>query len=152
MTTPDPFLMREAIDLARRNLAEGGRPFGAVLVLADRVLARAANRIHATNDPTAHAELLAIREASQVLGSPDLKGAVIYASGQPCPMCRAAMIMCGVSAAWYAYSNEDAAAHGLSTGHVQAQLALPPEEQTPPMHPFRPEGEDGLYDGWKPAR
>lgn len=68
---PEPIdFMREALALARANVAEGGRPFGAVLVRDGKVLARAANRIHATNDPTAHAELLAIREAAQRSGSP----------------------------------------------------------------------------------
>jgi len=150
---PEPIdFMREALTLARANVAEGGRPFGAVLVRDGKVLARAANRIHATNDPTAHAELLAIREAAQRSGSPRLDGAIVYASGHPCPMCLAAMHLCGVTRAYYAYSNEDGEPFGLSTAAVYAQMALPPARQTLVVEPLRPDGEDGLYEAWKAMR
>ncbi|MDR0181471.1 nucleoside deaminase [Lysobacter arvi] len=144
--------MREAIALARANVADGGRPFGAVLVRDGEVLARAANRIHATNDPTAHAELLAIRDAAQRCGSPRLDGAVVYAGGHPCPMCLAAMHLCGVTRGYYAYSNEDGAPFGLSTAHVLAQMALPPSQQSLAVEALRPEGEGGLYESWAARR
>ncbi len=147
--TLDEGFMREALALARANIGEGGRPFGAVLVRGGEVVARAANRIHDTCDPTAHAELLAIREAARVLGSPRLDGCVVYASGHPCPMCLAAMHLCGISAAWYAYSNEDGAPFGLSTAAVYAQMALPPGEQSLPLRALRPAGEGGLYAQWE---
>src|SRR5262245_7295597 len=97
-----PDFMREALALAHANVAVGGRPFGAVLVLDGETIARAANYFHDTNDPTAHAELLAIREAAQRLGKPRLDGCEIYASGHPCPMCLAAMHLCGVSTVYFA--------------------------------------------------
>lgn len=150
---PEPIdFMREALALARANVTEGGRPFGAVLVRDGKVLARAANRIHATNDPTAHAELLAIREAAQRSESPRLDGAVVYASGHPCPMCLAAMHLCGVTRAYYAYSNEEGEPFGLSTAAVYAQMALPPGRQTLAVEPLRPDGEGGLYEAWKAMR
>lgn len=151
MTRHEEF-MREALALARANIGEGGRPFGAVLVRGDRVIARAANRIHDTHDPTAHAELLAIREASRVLGSARLDGCTVYASGHPCPMCLAAMHLCGITDAWYAYSNEDGVPFGLSTAAVYAQMALPPGEQSLPLRVLRPVGEDGLYAQWQAVR
>src|SRR3569833_3378789 len=77
----------EAIELARDNVRNGGRPSGAVLVKDGKIIATGVNEIFATGDPTTHAELQAIRVASQVLGSPRLDGCVIYASGHPCPMC-----------------------------------------------------------------
>ncbi|AYC33153.1 nucleoside deaminase [Pseudomonas cavernae] len=144
--------MREAVALARANVDAGGRPFGAVLVRDGRVIARAANEIHLDQDPTGHAELLAIRRASQVLGSPRLDGCVIYASGHPCPMCLAAMHLCGVSAAYFAYSNEDGAAFGLSTAAVYAQMEHPPQEQSLPLRPLLPQGEQGLYAFWQASR
>ncbi|BDU17162.1 nucleoside deaminase [Lysobacter auxotrophicus] len=144
--------MREAIDLARANVAAGGRPFGAVLVRDGEVLARAVNRIHETGDPTAHAELLAIRDAAQRSGSPRLDGAVIYASGHPCPMCLAAMHLCGVARAYYAYSNEDGEPFGLSTAAVYAQMARPPAQQTLALQALRPAGEGGLYEAWAAGR
>ncbi|QWP75941.1 nucleoside deaminase [Lysobacter sp. K5869] len=140
--------MREALALARANAAAGGRPFGAVLVRDGEVIARAANRILETGDPTAHAELLTIREAALALGLTRLDGCTIYASGHPCPMCLAAMHLCGVEAAYYAYSNEDGDAFGLSTAAVYAQMALPPAQQRLPLRRLLPDGEAGLYADW----
>ena len=79
--------LRQALELAYANAERGGRPFGAVVVKDGKIIARAVNEIIGTNDPTAHAELLAIRAASQHLGSPRLDGCAVYASGHPCPMC-----------------------------------------------------------------
>ena len=141
--------MREAIALARANVESGGRPFGAVLVRDGQVLARAVNEVIQTKDPTAHAELLAIRKASQGLGSASLSGCVIYASGHPCPMCLAAMHLCGIQGAFFAYSNEEGEAFGLSTASIYAQLARGPQGQSLPLKPLRPAGEQGLYDAWK---
>ncbi|MBM7060765.1 nucleoside deaminase [Pseudomonas sp. UL073] len=144
--------MREAIALARANIADGGRPFGAVLVRDGQVIARAVNTIHRTQDPTAHAELLAIREASRLLDSPRLDGCEIYASGHPCPMCLAAMHLCGIQAAYFAYSNDDGEPFGLSTARVYAEMSRPPLQQSLPLHPLRPQGEEGLYQAWQRYR
>lgn len=144
----------QAIALARANIAQGGRPFGAVLVRQGAVLATAVNQIHATQDPTSHAELNAIRAASQALGSPDLRGSVVYASGQPCPMCLAAMRLAGVEQVFYAHSNEDAAPFGLSTAAIAEDLAKPLSEQS--MHirhvPVPAQGQADLYAEWAAAR
>ncbi|MFC5594910.1 nucleoside deaminase [Lysobacter niastensis] len=150
--TDAPELMREAIALARANIDAGGRPFGAVLVRDGEVIARAVNRIHETGDPTAHAELLAIREAARALGSPRLDGCVIYASGHPCPMCLAAMHLCGIEAVYYAYSNEEGEPYGLSTAAVYAQMARPPQQQSLPVRILMPDGEAGLYEAWQHGR
>ena len=118
-----------AIELARANIAAGGRPFGAVLVRDGQVLATGVNEILTSHDPTAHAELMAVR-ASRKLGSPDLSGCAVYASGHPCPMCMAAMRLAGIREVAYAYSNDDGAPYGLSTAAVCADLAKPFEEQS----------------------
>ncbi|WP_152222394.1 nucleoside deaminase [Pseudomonas sp. SCB32] len=141
--------MREALQLARDNIEAGGRPFGAVLVKDGQVIARAANSIHLDCDPTAHAELLTIRQASAALGTPRLDGCVIYASGHPCPMCLAAMHLCGVEAAYFAYSNDEGEPFGLSTAKVYQQMTLPPQQQALPLRPLRPVGEEGLYARWQ---
>lgn len=101
------------------------------------------------HDLSAHAELQAIRQASQALGSPRLDGCVIYASGHPCPMCLAAMHLCGIQAAWFAYSNEDGEAFGLSTATLYAEMARPPQRQSLPLRALRPAGEEGLYRQWR---
>ncbi|MCM8729783.1 nucleoside deaminase [Hephaestia sp. GCM10023244] len=122
--------LKAAIDLARENVARGGRPFGAVIVKDGAIVASGVNAVVATNDPTAHAEINALRAASQKLASSDLSGCRVYASGHPCPMCMAAMRMAGIEAVAYAYSNEDAAPFGLSTAAIHAELALPRAEQS----------------------
>ncbi|GGI54886.1 nucleoside deaminase [Oxalicibacterium solurbis] len=140
--------LRMAIDLARDNAGHGGRPFGAVLVKDGAVIATGVNRILSTNDPTAHAELSAIREASAKLGSPRLDGCTVYASGQPCPMCLAAIHLTGIREVVYAYSNNDAQPFGLSSAAVYAQLALPLEQQSIAISQM-PMGEPELYREWQ---
>jgi tRNA(Arg) A34 adenosine deaminase TadA len=144
----------EAIELARANIGRGGRPFGAVLVRGGAVVATAVNEIHATNDPTSHAEMNAIRAASRILGSPDLRGSAVYASGHPCPMCMAAMRLAGVEKVFYAYSNDDGAPFGLSTAAIYEDLAKPFAEQSMAIRyvPVRPEGKAHLYSQWTEAR
>jgi tRNA(Arg) A34 adenosine deaminase TadA len=146
--------LREAIALALANSARGGRPFGAVVVRNGEVIATGVNEIAITNDPTAHAELLAIRAASKALGSPDLSGCTVYASGHPCPMCMAAMRMAGVGEVAYAYSNEDGEPYGLSTAAVYAELAKPFAEQAMTIRyvPVRLDGQPDLYDDWTQRR
>lgn len=119
----------EAVALARRNIETGGRPFGAVAVRNGEVIAEGVNRMLETGDPTSHAELNALRAAAQRLGSPRLEGVAIYASGQPCPMCLAAMRMAGITEIAYAHSNADAEPYGLSTAAIYAELAKPLDEQ-----------------------
>lgn len=142
--------LRKAIELARANINKGSRPFGALVVLDDEVIATGVNEILSTNDPTAHAELLAIRAASRRLGSPDLSECIVYASGQPCPMCMAALTMSGVRKVVYAYSNDDGTPFGLSTSAVYEELAKPFTEQSMTiMHvPVSHEGSQDLYAEW----
>lgn len=140
----------EAIELAHANLKKGGRPFGAVLVKNGEIVATGVNEILNTNDPTAHAELMAVRAASQKLGSPNLQGCAVYASGHPCPMCVAAMRMAGVNEVAYAYSNEDGEPYGLSTAAVYADLAKPLSEQSMKIRhvPARLKSGLDLYAEW----
>jgi guanine deaminase len=141
----------EAIALAHANLEDGGRPFGAVVARDGQVVARGVNEILGSNDPTAHAELMAIRAASQTLGSPDLTGCTVYASGHPCPMCMAAMRLAGVSKVYYACSNDDGAPYGLSTAAIYADLAKPFSEQSMTIRyePVRLESGLDLYEAWR---
>ncbi|MGB3024289.1 nucleoside deaminase [Paradevosia shaoguanensis] len=142
--------LRQAIELAFANLERGGRPFGAVVVRDGVVIATGVNDVVESHDPTAHAELLAIRAASQVLGSPSLAGCSVYASGHPCPMCLAAMRLAGVESVSYAYSNEDGEPFGLSTAAVYADLAKPFAEQSMKIthDPVRLDTRPALYVEW----
>lgn len=144
----------EAVELARANIGKGGRPFGAVLVKDGAVVATGVNEMHIAQDPTAHAEMMAVRAASRKLGSSDLRGSTVYASGHPCPMCLAAMRLAGIEKIFYAYSNDDGARFGFSTAAVYQDLAKPFAEQSMAIRyvPVRPEGKMDLYAEWMQAR
>lgn len=140
-----------AIRLARDNVIErGGRPFGAVLVRDDQVLATGVNEVLATNDPSTHAEMQAIRAAAARLKTPRLEGSVMYASGHPCPMCLSAIHMTGIQEVYYAYSNEDAEKYGLSTARIYAEMAKPVSQQSIRIEhvPPRNDGETP-FDCWQ---
>lgn len=145
--------LSEAIRLARDNARQGGRPFGALIVKDGAVIATGVNETVVTHDPTAHAELLAIRAASEALGTPHLQGCTVYASGHPCPMCLAAMHMSGIGEAFYAYSNEDGAPYGLTSAAVYAEFANPAKARSVSMtyRRVRPAGEPDLYEMWQAA-
>ncbi|AKU97691.1 tRNA-specific adenosine-34 deaminase [Labilithrix luteola] len=148
----DQDFLDHAVRLARENVARGGRPFGAVLVERGRVIATGVNEIFRTNDPSAHAELQAIRSACAALGRPRLDGCVMYASGQPCPMCLAAMHMTGFAEVVFAYSNAEADPFGLSTARTYAEMAKPLAEQAIAIRQQAPstiEGEPPLYEAWR---
>lgn len=147
---PEDYLAM-AVQLALENVKEKkGRPFGAVLVKDGQVLATGVNTVLSTYDPTAHAELQAIQAGSRKLQSARLDGHIMYASGHPCPMCLAAMYLAGIREVYYAYSNEDGEAFGLSTRELYAKLAkpLPAQAMQLEYRPVRLEGEDP-YEVWK---
>lgn len=144
----------ESIRLAMENVRERRTwPFGAVLVRDGRVLARAVNEVEALCDPSAHAEMQAVRAASRAQGSTDLSGSTVYASGYPCPMCLTAMYLAGVKRVWYAYSNEDGAPYDLSAERGYVEIARPLEQREMQLEGLRvrPEGED-LYEAWRKAQ
>ncbi len=146
----DRTYLDQAIRLAFDNVEQGGRPFGAVVVKGGKVIATGVNRMQADCDPTAHAELLALRAAGKTLQSPRLDGCEVYASGQPCPMCFAAMRMAGVKKIRFAYSNEQAEPFGLSTAKIAVELAKPLSAQTGiSFEHSPPENDPDLYQVWE---
>ncbi|WP_336490098.1 nucleoside deaminase [Methylobacterium nigriterrae] len=141
--------IRDAVALARDNAAAGGSPYGAVIVRDGSVLARSVNTVHRTNDPTDHAEMVALREVSRRLGSRDLAGCIVYASGRPCPMCHAAMRLSGIREAYFAYTAEEADTFGMQTAAIYAEVCRPLAEQPMRLHQLRPEGEAPPYALWR---
>ena len=138
----DRRFLREAIALALEGVrGRRGGPFGALLVRDGRVLGRGCNRVTSDNDPTAHAEVVALREACRAAADFALPGATAYASCEPCPMCLCALWWARVDRIVYAASRHDAAAAGFDDEAFYAQLALPPAARAVPMAPLlRAEG------------
>src|ERR1700750_985260 len=125
--------MQMAIDLSEYNVKEGqGGPFGAVIVKDGMVIARSANKVVPTNDPTAHAEVSAIRLACQELGDFSLAGCVIYTSCEPCPMCLGAIYWARIDKIYYANTKADAAAIGFDDHFIYQELDLPMEKRKLP--------------------
>lgn len=122
--------MRRAIALSAEHMeANHGGPFGAVVVMEGEVVGEGWNHVTGTNDPTAHAEVMAIRDACRRLGRFDLKGATIYTSCEPCPMCLAAAYWARVDGLYYANTQEDAAAIDFDDAFLYRELALPVEKR-----------------------
>lgn len=142
--------MRMAIKLAYDNAQRGqGGPFGAVVVQGDRVLATGTNRVTATNDPTAHAEIAAIRQACEVLGDFQLTGCDLYTSCEPCPMCLGAIYWARPRAVYYAYDRNEAAAAGFDDSFIYEETALPPDARAIPTIELRDHGSEyNPFDAW----
>lgn len=121
----DTQLLRQAVDLAHENRLRGGRPFGAVLARNGQVLATGVNDIVHSHDPSTHAEMQALRAGTRAQASPSLAGCTIYASGHPCPMCLAALVMAGAERVFYAFDNHDATPYGLSSEGAYQRLRMP---------------------------
>ncbi|MDT4818808.1 Guanine deaminase [compost metagenome] len=150
MSNAEAYLI-DAIQLAMENVRERKNwPFGAVLVKDGQVLARSVNEVDTTCDPSAHAEMQAVRAAAKALGSTDLTGSVVYASGYPCSMCLTAMYLAGVSKVYYAYSNEDGEPYDLSAERGYVEIARPLEQREMKLiyQPARDQGKD-LYEAWQ---
>jgi guanine deaminase len=132
-SNPQPNLdfLREAIALATRNVSSGnGGPFGAVIVRGGRVIAEGVNVVTATNDPTAHGEVTAIRNACTALNTFSLAGCELYSSCEPCPMCLAASHWARLDAVFYAASAEDAAKAGFDDALLYAEFRKDPAHRT----------------------
>ncbi|MGE6269271.1 nucleoside deaminase, partial [Aeromonas media] len=114
--------LEQTLQLALTHRQQGGRPFAALLVRDNQLVASAVNRMLEAGDPSRHAELEALREGSR---KGPLAGAIVYASGHPCPMCLCALVMNGISAVYYAFDNEDAAPFGFDSSASYDRLRLP---------------------------
>ncbi|MCY3660425.1 MAG: nucleoside deaminase [Caldilineaceae bacterium] len=125
--------MRRAIELSRQAINTNlGGPFGAVVVRGDLVVAEGFNRVTSSLDPTAHAEVTAIRAACTALGTYQLTDCEIYTSCEPCPMCLGAIYWSGITRIFFANSREDAAAAGFSDQFLYEEIPLPVEQRTVP--------------------
>jgi tRNA(Arg) A34 adenosine deaminase TadA len=146
----NPIFMQRAIALATENVTSGrGGPFGAVITRGDEIIATGANLVTATNDPTAHGEIVAIRNACTSLSSFELKGCHIYTSCEPCPMCLAAIYWARCEAIFYGSSAADAAAAGFDDAFLYEEMKLPLDERKIPTVNLLPEQAIASFDAWR---
>ncbi len=141
--------MREAIALAEKGVRSGqGGPFGCVIVRQGRVVGRAGNRVTSTNDPTAHAEVVAIREACAALQTFQLADCELYTSCEPCPMCLGAIYWARIPRVFYGNTRGDAAAIGFDDAFIYDEIPLPPEQRRIEMRPLLREEALGAFREW----
>lgn len=140
-------LLLRTIALAVENAASGGRPFGALVAMDGAVVGEGVNRYVADNDPTAHAEIVALRQAALALSNPDLTGATLVASTEPCPMCQAAALLAGVVRIVFATTELEAAVRGYDARELLADLRRPfPEREMMVVSRIAIEGEALPYE------
>lgn len=125
-------MMRIASELAEKNIDNGGGPFGAVIVRDGKIISTGVNTVTNSNDPTAHAEVNAIRNACRELGTFQLSGCTVYSSCEPCPMCLSALYWAGVSKIYFGNTQEDADAIDFSDKFIYQELDKPIEQRSIP--------------------
>lgn len=140
--------MARAIELSIQNVHSGGGPFGAVIVRDGALVAEGTNRVTSTNDPTAHAEIVAIRAACQKLRTFDLKGCDIYASCEPCPMCLGAVYWARLARVYFAALASDAADAGFDDSFIYHEIAQPLAQRNIPMLPMMREQAFEAFRAW----
>lgn len=125
----DKFFLQRAIEIAKIGISSGGGPFGAVIVKDDKIISEAFNMVTLNNDPTAHAEILAIRHAASVLKSYELDDCTLYSSCEPCPMCLGAIYWSGIKKVVYGCNRADAESAGFSDKLIYDEIMLDPSKR-----------------------
>jgi len=141
--------MRRAIAIALENVRNGGGPFGAVIARDGRIFAEGVNRVTATNDPTEHAEVVAIRAACALLSAFQLDGCDLYTTCEPCPMCLGAIYWARPKSVFFASSAGDAAAAGFDDAFIYDELYLPFASREIPMTQLMREESLTIFTAWK---
>lgn len=142
-------LMKEAILLAEKNLENNqGGPFGAIIVKNGNIIAKGNNQVTSKNDPTAHAEMVAIRKACEKLETFQLIGCELYTSCEPCPMCLGAIYWARPDKIYYASSRKDAAFAGFDDDFIYKEIAIPLEERKIPMEQLLKNEAKIVFEKW----
>lgn len=148
--TPNPAFMQEAIRLAIEGVsANSGGPFGAVVVKDNQIIGRGCNCVTSLNDPTAHAEIMAIRDACRTLGLFHLTGCEIYATCEPCPMCLAGIYWARLDRLYYGATASDAAAIGFADDFIYRQFSLPIEGRSIPAQQWMATEYLAPFEAWR---
>ena len=143
-------MIGRAIEISGERMRAGfGGPFGALVVKDGAVIAEGYNQVTSGNDPTAHAEVVAIRQACTTLERFDLSGCVIYTSCEPCPMCLAAIYWARLDHVYYGNTREDAARIGFDDAALYDEIALPIEQRTIPMTRIQSAEAEAIFREWE---
>ncbi|MGR8929588.1 MAG: nucleoside deaminase [Gammaproteobacteria bacterium] len=140
--------LQYAVDLACQNVADGGGPFGAAVVKGGQIIATSGNRVTPNLDPTAHAEILAIRTACQTLGDFQLTDCTLYSSCEPCPMCLGAIYWARLKAVYYACNRFDAAAAGFDDSFIYDEIPKQPAQRNIAMHYLALSDAESPFQAW----
>ncbi len=141
--------MRRAIALSHEMMAAGqGGPFGAVVVKDGEIIAEGHNQVTTSNDPTAHAEVVAIREACRKLGTFKLEGCEMFASCEPCPMCLSSIYWARIDRIWYANTRQDAAAIGFDDEFLYREVGLPLGDRSIPTEQLLSDEGRAAFEAW----
>ena len=142
--------MQRAIELSLKNVRSGlGGPFAALVVRGETIVATGTNQVTQSNDPTAHAEIVAIRGACQSIGDFQLSDCDLYTTCEPCPMCMGAIYWARLARVYYANTRDDAAHIGFDDSFIYDQLVLPLDERKIPMIPLMREQALSAFDEWE---
>lgn len=148
-SSPSPEFMREAIALSKLSIDSGkGGPFGAVVVKDGKIIGAGHNEVTSTHDPTAHAEVVAIRRACEALQSFQLTGCELYTSCEPCPMCLGAIYWARPERVYYANTQADAAAVGFDDQFIYDELEQPMSQRQIPMHQLLQAEAQLVFQSW----
>jgi guanine deaminase len=143
------FFMRMAVELSRDGMDQGkGGPFGCVIVKNGKVIGKGSNSVSLSNDPTAHAEMVAIRDACKNLGHFQLEGCELYTSCEPCPMCLGAIYWARPSKVFYANSKKDAAEIGFDDDFIYQEIELPIENRKIPFEQILQNEAKKVFKDW----
>ena len=149
MTEKDKNFMQLAIELSLNSVKNHGGPFGAVIVKGGSIIAKASNRVTLNNDPTAHAEINAIRAACSALKTFDLSGCVLYTSCEPCPMCLGAIYWARIDKIFYANSRTDAKNIGFDDSFIYDELEKPLAKRSIPATQIMQSEAMQAFEEWK---
>ena len=141
--------MKQAIELALSNVNKNnGGPFGAVVVKDGKIIGKGANLVTSSNDPTAHAEIVAIREAAKNIGSFELQDCEIYTSCEPCPMCLGAIYWARIGKLYYAATKDDAAKADFDDSFIYKEFSLPKDQRSIPSMQLMRDDAVKVFEAW----
>ncbi len=150
MNSDQQMFMQEAIRLSQLSMQDGkGGPFGCVIVKDNKIIGRGNNQVTSTNDPTAHAEVVAIRDACRILGTFQLEGCEVYTSCEPCPMCLGAIYWARPARVYYANTRKDAADIGFDDDFIYKEIELPVDQRSIAFERMETKEAKEVFDVWR---